>query len=44
MEDMSLDIRRYLAERLGDDAVRVDRGHATGPADETSAAAPRDRA
>ena len=44
MEDMSLDIRRYLAERMGDDAVRVDRGHATGPADATSAAAPGDRA
>ena len=24
MEDLSLDIRRYLAERMGDDAVRVD--------------------
>jgi hypothetical protein len=30
MEDMSLDIRRYLAERVGDDAVRVDRGRPTG--------------
>ena len=25
MEDLSLDIRRYLAERMGEDAVRVDR-------------------
>ena len=24
MEDMSLDIRRYLAERVGEDAIRVD--------------------
>jgi Rieske 2Fe-2S family protein len=24
MEDLSLDIRRYLAERVGEDAVRVD--------------------
>lgn len=29
MEDMSLDIRRYLAERVGEDAVRVSAG---GPA------------
>jgi hypothetical protein len=29
---MSLDIRRYLAARLGEDAVRVERGHATGGA------------
>ena len=33
MEDMSLDIRRYLAERLGTDAVRVDRATSTEPWD-----------
>jgi glycine betaine catabolism A len=43
MEDMSLDIRRYLAERLGDDAVRVDRRPA-GPADTSGADAAGDRA
>ena len=32
MEDMSLDIRRYLAERVGEDAVRVDLGRGTAPA------------
>jgi len=30
MEDMSLDIRRYLAERMGEDAVALDGGGATG--------------
>ena len=24
MEDLSLDIRRYLAERVGEEAIRVD--------------------
>jgi hypothetical protein len=26
MEDLSLDIRRYLADRLGEDAIAVDAG------------------
>ena len=32
MEDMSLDIRRYLAERMGADAVRLDLDGGTGSA------------
>ena len=44
MEDMSLDIRRYLADRLGEDAVRVDLGPVR-PARRTQATArdPPDR-
>ena len=30
MEDLSLDIRRYLAERVGEDAIAVDAGRRPG--------------